>query len=295
MLYLLLMLMVLGWSVNFIVAKFTLRELPPFALLFLRVLFSNLLLLGIYFGSAHYRRRPVVPGDWRWFALLGLFGIAMNQTGFTVGINYTTVSHSSLIISLTPVFVLVLATRMKLERVTVLKAVGMAMALAGVVVLTREHGAGPRAPSLTGDVITLGGSFAFALYTVFGKRVSRRYDTLSLTTFIYLAGLLVVIPSAGWQLFDVDWQQVSWRAWLGVFYMAAVASVMAYSIFYYALTKIEASRVITFSYLQPVLATLLGILILGERLTAYLLTGGPLVLIGVYLIEWGRWRARDLD
>lgn len=295
MLYLLLLLMVLGWSVNFIVAKFTLREVSPFALLFLRILFSNVLLLGIYFGSAHYRRRPLAPGDWRWFGLLGLFGIAMNQTGFTVGINYTTVSHSSLIISLTPVFVLLLATRMKLERVTMLKAVGMAMALAGVVVLTREHGTGPQAPSLTGDLITLGGSVAFALYTVFGKRVSSRYDTLSLTTFIYLAGLLVVIPAAGWQLLDVNWQQVTWRGWLGVFYMAAVASVMAYLIFYYALTKLEASRVITFSYLQPVLATILGILILGEHVTAYLLTGGPLVLIGVYLIEWGRWRARDPD
>lgn len=293
MLYLLLLLMVLIWSANFIVAKFVLRELPPFALLFLRVFFSNLILLGLYFGSGQYRRRPIARADWGWFALLGLCGIALNQTGFTVGIHYTTVSHSALIISLTPIFVLFLATRMKLEPLTALKVGGMALSFVGVAILTLEHGAGPNGPTLRGDLITLGGAMAFALYTVFGKRVSGRYDTLSLTTFIYLAGFLVVIPLAGWQLFRVDWGQVSWRGWLGVFYMAAAASVTAYMIFYYALTKIDASRVIAFSYLQPVLATLLGILILGEHLTPYLLTGGPLVLLGVYLLEWGRWRSRS--
>lgn len=290
MLYVLLLLMVLTWSANFIIAKFTLRELPPFALLFLRVFFSNLILLALYFGSGRYRRRPLRRADLRWFALLGLCGIALNQTGFTVGINYTTVSHSALIISLTPIFVLVLATRMKLEPLTAPKVAGMAISFLGVAILTLEHGAGANSPTFTGDLITLGGALAFALYTVYGKQVSDRYDTLSLTTFIYLAGFLVVLPLAGWQLFRVEWAQVSWRGWLGVFYMAAAASVLAYMIFYYALTKIEASRVIAFSYLQPVLATLLGILILSERVTPYLLTGGPLVLIGVYLAEGGRWK-----
>jgi drug/metabolite transporter (DMT)-like permease len=70
--------------------------------------------------------------------------------------------------------------------------------------------------------------------------------------------------------------------------MAAMASVAAYMIFYYALSKISASRVIAFSYLQPVLATILAILFLGERLTPYLLVGGALVLVGVALAERGR-------
>ena len=70
--------------------------------------------------------------------------------------------------------------------------------------------------------------------------------------------------------------------------MAAVASVLAYMIFYYALTKIAATRVIVFTYMQPVLATTLGILLLGERVTPYLLGGGALVLTGVYLAERGR-------
>lgn len=288
LLYVLLAIMVLAWSGNFVIAKVTLRELPPFALLCLRVLFSNALLLSIYFSSRQHRRRPWRVGDWRWFALLGVFGIALNQTGFTVGIHHTTVAHSSLIIALTPFFVLLLATRMKLEALTKLKLVGMLLSFAGVAVLTLEHGLGANSPTFLGDLITLGGAVAFALYAVYSKQVAARYDTLTLITFIYLAGLLVVLPLAGWELFEVNWQAVTWKGWLGVAYMAGMASVAAYMIFYYALTKISATRVIVFTYLQPVLATLLGVLLLGERVTPYLLTGGSLVLVGVYLAERGR-------
>jgi drug/metabolite transporter (DMT)-like permease len=288
MVYFLIMLMVLSWSFNFIVAKWVLRELPPFALLFLRVLFSNLILLGIYFGTGQHKRRRIQPGDWRWFALLGFFGIALNQTGFTVGINYTTVPHSSLIIATTPLYVLLLAVRMKQEALTWQKLFGILLSFSGVVILTLEHGLGGDSPTFLGDIITLGGAVAFALYAVYSKHVTERYDTLTMITFIYLTALVVVTPLAGWELFEVDWSGVTWRGWLGTLYIAAIASVAAYSIFYYALKKISATRVIVFTYMQPVLATILSILLLSEQLTPYLVGGGSLVLVGVYLAELGR-------
>jgi drug/metabolite transporter (DMT)-like permease len=288
MVYFLILLMVLGWAFNFIVAKWTLRELPPFALLFLRVFVANLMLLAIYFGSRQYRRRPLRRGDWRWFALLGFFGIAMNQTGFTVGINYTVVPHSALIIATTPVYVLLLAARMRQEAMTLPKVAGILLSFVGVLILTLEHGMDLRSPTFLGDLITWGGSLSFALYAVYSKHVAERYDTLTLTTFIYVFGLCVVTPLAGWQLWDVEWHAITWHGWLGAFYMAAVASVMGYIIFYYALTKISATRVIVFTYLQPVLATVLSILLLGDHLSPHLLGGGALVLGGVFLAERGR-------
>lgn len=288
MLYLLIAVMVLAWSCNFIVAKAALKELDPLTLLSLRVLFSNIILLGLYFGRGMHRKRPLEEGDWRWFALLGLFGIAGNQTGFTVGIAFTTVSHSALIISITPILVLILATRMKLETFTTMKIIGMAISFAGVAILMSEHGIDTRDPSFLGDLVTLAGSICFALYTVYSKRVAARYDTLSLTTFTYLFGGGFVFLFTGREFVQVNWLAVSWKGWLGAFYMAAAASVLAYLIFYYALTKISASRVIAFSYLQPVIVTVLGVLLLDDRITPHLLGGGALVLIGVALAERGR-------
>ena len=290
MLYFLLAIMVLAWSANFVIAKFALREIPPFSLLFLRVWMSNALLLGLFFLRGKHKKQRWQAGDWKWFAWLGLLGIAANQTGFTVGIHYTTVGHGSMIFGLGPIFVLLLAVWMRLEKLTVRKWLGMGLSFVGVTILALEHGLGSSSPTLKGDLIMLGGVTAFSLYTALGKRVSANYDTLTLNTFTYLAGAVVVTPLAGWQLFQTDWGAVTWRGWLGAFYMAAMASVVAYMIFYYALTKISATRVSTLAYLQPVLATLLAIFFLGEKVTGFLLGGGALILLGVYLAERGNGR-----
>ena len=67
--------------------------------------------------------------------------------------------------------------------------------------------------------------------------------------------------------------------------MAVFPSVVCYSIYYYALTHVPASRVAAFSYLQPLLATIMAILLLGENTTAGLMSGGALVLLGVFIAE----------
>ena len=302
MLYLLIAIMVLAWSFNFIVAKRTLEEVPPLTLLFLRVLLSNVILLALYIGRRWRQQRRaagdpsaslrVIPeihqDDWKWFALIGLFGVAGNQTGFTVGLHYTTVAHSSLIISLTPILVLLLATRMKLEIFTPMKVVGMLLSFSGVAVLVSEHGFDMHSASFSGDLITFAGSVCFALYTVYGKKVADRYDTLSLNTYTYLFGGSIVFLFTGREAFSLNLMTLSWKGWLGALYMAAIASVLAYMIFYYALGKISASRLVAFSYLQPVLATLLSVLLLGDKVTTHLLVGGALVLVGVALAERGR-------
>jgi len=285
MLYLLLLLMVLAWSGNFVVAKLTLREMPPLTLLFLRIWMACAILAALYLVSQRRRRPRLRASDWKNFVLLGVLGVAANQAGFITGIQRTTVGHSSLIVSLCPVFVLILATRMKLEPLTWRKAVGMGLCLCGAAVLASEHGSGASRPTLGGDLLTLGGTSAFALYTVYSKRISDRYHTLTLNTFVYAAGALVVTPLAGWQAFTSPWETVTWRGWLGVVYMALIGSVVAYLIFYYGLTRLPASRVIVLTYLQPVVATTLGIFGLGEETTPHLIAGGVLILTGVYLAE----------
>ena len=284
-LYALLLLMVLCWSGNFIAVKFALREFSPFALACLRVWLSTLLLVAIYFASPARRHPRFAASDFKNFALLGLTGIALNQTGFTVGLHYTTVAHSALIITLGPIFVLLLARWQGLEALTSQKLLGMGLSFLGAAILTSEHGFGSTSPTFLGDAITLAGSVAFAVYTVAGKRVATSYSTLAMNTFAYLAGAAFLLPLAAWQLPQVAWSEISWRGWLALGYVVVVASVLAYQIYYYALARLSASRVVAFTYLQPVLGTLLGVVLLGESLSTQLIAGGSTVLVGVYLTE----------
>jgi len=117
--------------------------------------------------------------------------------------------------------------------------------------------------------------------------VSARHDAITMNTFAYVGGAIVLSPVIVLNARHFDFTAVSASAWLSVAYMAVFSSVVSYLIYNYALSHIAASRVSAFSYLQPLLATLLAIPILGEHVTIYLLAGGALVLAGVYITERG--------
>ena len=294
--------MVACWTFNFIFGKVGLRYLDPLTMASFRVVLAAAILVPIYLataslGSARDKRRlnsanPEGAGKTRFsrrdlwkFAQLGLYGVALNQTLFTIGLFHTTAGHSSLIIGSGPIFILLLARAQGLESIKAKKLVGMALAFGGVAVLAAEHGLSLRAGTLRGDLITLVGSLAFALYTVVGKKVARLYDSVALNCFTFLAGATLLLPLAVRQALRLDWGAVAWQGWAALFYMAAFGSVTAYLIYYWALRYLAASRLAAFGYVHPVIVTTLGVLALGERVTAHLLVGGPMVLLGVYLTE----------
>lgn len=296
-------LQVAAWSLNFILGKVGLRYWAPLALASFRLVLAGVIMLPVCMVHRLVFRpgaalEPADPpgarparGDFWTFVQLGFFGVAVNQVCFTVGLNYTTVGHSALIIGTGPISILLMAWALGLEAVTLKKTLGMLVAFAGVVVLAAEHGLSLRSGTLRGDLITLAGSLGFALFTVLGKPVADRYDSVTMNAYNYLAGGILVLPLAVHQAIELSraggWGGVAWEGWAALVYMAAIASVLAYLLYFWTLRYLTASRLGAFAYLHPVITTLLGIALLGERLTRSLLLGGGLVLAGVSLIESG--------
>jgi drug/metabolite transporter (DMT)-like permease len=126
---------------------------------------------------------------------------------------------------------------------------------------------------------------AFTMFTVLGKESSRIHGNITLNTFAYTGAMLLLLPVTLYLALTNDLSRVSWGAWAGVFYMAAFSSVASYLIYYNALKYLPASRVSALSYLQPLLATIMAVPVLGERITAPLAAGGILILAGVYVTE----------
>ena len=275
--------MILSWAFNFIVGKVALRHFDAVTLASFRVILATLILVPIFLATGPHK--TISRADHWPFAQLGFLGVAMNQCLFIIGLSLTSVGHSSLIMATGPISVLLLSRQMGLERLTTRKIVGMALSFTGVAVLVAERGLTLRGGTWYGDLITMSGSFSFALYAVFGKRVAGRYDSVAMNMFNFLAAAILISPLALRQALVLDWASVGWAGWAALFYMSAFASVMAYLIYYLALRHLAASQLAAFSYLLPVLATVLGILLLGEHVTSHLLAGGSLVLAGVYLTE----------
>jgi drug/metabolite transporter (DMT)-like permease len=282
-LYSLLVLMVALWSLNFVIGKIALREFPPLLLAAVRTAIAGIVIIPVFL--LRNRRRSI-----RWTArdiasllVLGVLGIALNQVFFVMGLSHTSVAHSAIVIAMMPVLVLLMAAIRGQETLTWRKVSGLAVAISGAVVLQAARHGGEA--SIVGDIYTLLCGVVFAAYTVFGKSVLTKYDTVTMNTFAYVGGALALTPVILWSLGRFNFTSVSPAAWLSVGYMAIFSSVISYLIYSYALSHIAASRVSAFSYLQPLGATLLAIPILGEHVTAPLLIGGALTLAGVYTTE----------
>lgn len=296
-------LIVVIWAINFITAKIGLRYFPPLTMASFRVCAAGLVMAPFYLVARRLRvfaeagenakgRPRFSARDWWTFLYLGFFGVSINQFCFTLGLHYTSVSHSAVIVGMGPIYVLVLAVLLRLEHATWHKAVGLALAFAGVTVLALEHTNAVRSASLVGDAITMMGSLGFAMYVVLGKRVAGEYDALTMTAYNHFAGALVVAPLAvrqAWLLGGSGaWRGVPWPGWAAILYMGVFGSAVAYLAYYWLLRYLEASQLSAFTYLLPVLATILGIWTLGEKGSWMQVVGGGLALGGVYWIESGR-------
>jgi drug/metabolite transporter (DMT)-like permease len=294
-------LVVVVWAINFIAAKIGLRYLPPLTMASLRVAIAGLSMVPAYFlcsrlpafADARRAREQGFTGRDLWtFFYLGFFGVVVNQMCFTMGLRYTSVSHAAVIVGMGPIYTLALAVLVRLERASWQKVIGMAIAFAGVAVLASENGTSPRSPSLLGDAITMTGSIGFATYAVLGKRVAGRYDALTMTAFNHFAGAIIVLPVALHEARALAafsrWRAIPWQGWTALLYMAVCSSALAYIFYYWLLRYLEASQLSAFTYLLPVLAVILGIVLLGERGSPMQILGGALALGGVYWVESGR-------
>jgi drug/metabolite transporter (DMT)-like permease len=278
--------MLVCWHGNYIAAKIVFRELPAELVMCLRTMVSAVLMIPIFRGQ--WRRHPSRL-SWREFGLLvalGFGGITMNQVFRTLGISRTTVVHSAMIMGTTPLWVLLIAGAIGLERITTTRVLGLLIALSGVVARQFSRSGGTSGgPALPGDFLMLLCAMALAGMTAYGKRYKSLTGGIGVNAVGCVVGRIALLPLLWWAGRDFDFARVSARAWLGVVYMGAISSVTGYLIYCYAPARIPASRMAAFQYLQPVFASVPAVVILGEQLSASALGAGAMIFTGVIVTE----------
>jgi len=281
------LLLVVVWGVNFPIIKAVFEELPPFAFNGLRFAIAAVCLLGV----SRWRDGPwrIEPGHVPGLALLGLIGHAGYQSLFIAGLARTTASHSSIILSMVPLFVGVLGVALGLERPGPRMWAGLLLAFAGVVILVRSRaGLGAGDATVAGDLITLAGAICWAAYTVLSRPWLAHHSPLRLTTVTLIFGLPVILASAMPGLLRVEWRAVSLHAWGALAFSSIFAVVVSYVIWYSSVQAVGSARTAAFSNLIPIVALVSSWVMLREPLGVPQITGTAVVLLGVWLARSGR-------
>jgi drug/metabolite transporter (DMT)-like permease len=285
-LYLIVVAVYLFWGGNFVFSKITLKEIPGPLVAGMRTVFAAIALMAVYKRSRNPDRPPLRRDEYPQLCMIGVCGIAVNQVCFLIGLSLTSASHAALVIGLTPFMVLFLAWFRGQEAFTSNRAIGLAVAVCGMLLLQKPS-ASAQTASLLGDVLILGAGLSFAVYTVFGKELAAEHGGMAVIAVSYAAGAIFLLPMTLFFASRFDFSQVSAAAWWSFGYMSVVSSVLCYIGWAYALKRLSASRLTAFSYLQPLVATLLALPMLGEPITAALVSGGGLIMAGVFLSERG--------
>jgi drug/metabolite transporter (DMT)-like permease len=204
---------------------------------------------------------------------------------FLIGQSLTLASHSSLLFATVPIFIYILAIIFLNEKPTVRRTAGILIATAGVYYILSGGKARFGLEYLLGDILVLVAVVAWAVGTVMLKPLAIRYGAFRVTGLALSYGSIVYFPYGIYRAFTWDYASVSQSAWLSVFYLALVVSIICYFLWYWILKYMEASRVAVFQNMQPVIASAAAVMMLAEPISTNFVVGGVVVIFGVILTE----------
>ena len=266
-----------------LIAKATLNAIGPLSTALLRFTTASLTLL--LFELLRPKRQRVAREDIPKILCLGFLVIPVNQGCFLFGLAGSTASHAALLYALTPLVVFLLARRFLHEGNAGAKLLGIAAAFVGVALILADRGLAREMTAMRGDLLMLVAVFSWALYTIGSKELLRRYDPMTLTTWVLVAGTVMSLPAALIPGAIPPLRTIALPAWGGIAYLAVGTSVIAYPLWLYALRHLEASKVAITTNAQPVITSALSWLIFGERFGPAFFVGAALILFGVTWVE----------
>jgi drug/metabolite transporter (DMT)-like permease len=283
--YAVLLLQSLMASGTHLVAKVVVNAVDAPTLTLIRCLVSvaGMAVLLLFSGPRVSIRRE----DYRLIFVLSLLAIPVNQFFFLYGIRFTTAANAALLYATTPALVLLLSRILLGERLTRGKVAGVALAFAGVLVVILERGPNASMEYVYGNVIIFLAVIAWSSYTVYGKRLIAHYGPIGASSVTLIVGTVLFIPVGIIPALAFPYEALSAANWLQILYLGIVTSVLAYVLWYYALSRAEAGKVALFTNLQPILTTVLAVLLLGQSLTVMFVLGGMITLSGVILAQFG--------
>ena len=265
-------------------------ELSPIFLFTLRALFAGIL---FWLLSIFTRREKVPAGDLLKMAGAALLGLVIPQMTFLTAITMTAPIDLSVVQSMTPIMTMFVAAIFLKEPITWKKAGGVALSFAGVLwlIFQSTHAAGPVQTRPLGIILTITNALCFALYLGICRPVIQRYSVVTLMKWMFLFAFVVSLPFSAGQMASLDYAAVPAKVWWEVGYLIIFATFVAYFLIPLGQQRIRPTLVSMYGYLQPIIASAVGIAVGMDSLTWMKLLAALAVFVGVAIVN--RSRARD--
>ena len=273
------------YGLNYTFAKLVMNGgyVKPFAFVLLRVLGATILfwVLGAFMPKEKIDRK-----DYKIFLLAAIFGVVTNMLLFLKGLELTTPIHASVIITITPIIILVFSSFFLKERVTGLKILGVILGFSGAVILT-IYGQSTRVGDnvFLGNIMVFINAISYSIYIIIIKKLTAKYHPFTFIKWLFLFGLFMVLPFGFSEVQEIQWHTFTPYIYFSVGFVVIGATFGTYMLNPLALRKLRASTVGTFIYLQPVIAGVFAIFMGFDSINVVKIVAMLLIFAGVYLVS----------
>ena len=254
--------------------------------------FIMLRLLGatsiFWFISLFAPKEKIERGDFLKIIFASILGMCTNMLAFFRGLELSTPINSGVIITLSPVLVLILSYFFLREKITIKKILGILIGFSGAVFLILNSSkTGINAPNIPlGNSFFLLNASAYAGYLIIVKPLTSKYNIFTLMKWLFLIGLILSAPITFNQFIEVKWTELPWFAIWRMGYVVIGTTFLTYLFNIYALKKLSPTTVGSFIYLQPIITIMFALITANDTLDTTKILSCILVFIGVYLVSF---------
>ena len=279
------------YGTAYVVMRPAVDAFGPVTLAFLRLAIGFAIVAPLGLGGRAAGRAPLSGADRRGLFWMGFIGFTLAMALAHWGLAWSTATNAALLVATEPIALVALAPVVLGERLTGREGWGTALALLGATVIVVNGVPGLTvaiAPHWRGDLLLLLSGVCFAAYSLLGRPLLARHPSIRVTAWSFLWGLVTTAPLAA-----VEWQVATRSPWTAtsvaaVLYLGVVMTGLGYLVWNWALERVSAARAAIYLNVQPLVGTLLGVVWLGEPLSAFTVAGGCLVVLGLWLALTGR-------
>ena len=283
------------YGINHTVAKMVMPiYIGSLGLVFLRVLGATIIFWTI---SLFFKTKPIEKKDRLTILKCGLFGMSINIAAFIAGLDYSTPVNSSILIIISPIFVVILSFFIFKNKINFIKILGIILGFIGamILILTADSNSSIGRNIPLGNFLFIVNSISYAYYLIIVKPMAEKYDLITLFKWLFLIGLIFNFPLGINQFLNVDWASLPlWEAVLPMVFVVVGTTCMTYFLNGYALSKITSTEVAVFMYLQPIIGILFAIFTKSDTINLIMFIASVLIFTGVYLTSVLKQKKQNL-
>lgn len=259
---------------------------------FLPMIISTIIFLPVLWME---NKRRNVKMRWRWkdikfFMLPGLIGIFLMQYVYTVGSRLTLAANAGIITLTIPVLVAILASVMLKEKINTVRIISFVLAIAGVLLTSASDISGSsftHSQYFTGNFVFLFACVCCAFYNTYCKMlVDKNYTELEILVYSSIIGSIASIPILIWvEPFSLTaFLNSGTTALLSMLELSVIVYGVSSLLFFYVLRRMDVTQAILGNYLLPFFIAIMGIVVLGEKITMLMVAGGLIILVSTLMV-----------